>query len=434
MIRAAALLALALLAFGAAPVARQGALVTASVVSAIDVAGTTRLSRDQVVALSGLTTGRAISTADLDASVKRLLDTGLLTAVRYRLQSDRSGVRVTLDVVEPLWTMAVLLDNFIWFSDEEIYRTIAREIPTFDGAVPDTEGALNTVARVLQRMLDERQIAGSVEHKLAIQLDVGRQKQRFTVTGVKMPVCNVRFPHAAPANEAELLKAAKFVVGDQYSRERLFRTIERNLVPIYKERGYLEGEFHAPQVVRRSTPTCDGVDISIEVDEGVVYSLGAVEWTGNAVVPTPALDAALAAKLVKTGERADTVKLGMGLTAARDLYLRKGYLDAHASPTLRLDRDARLVTYHVEITEGDPYVMGSLTTEGLTGTDLTRITKAWPIKDGATFDFLSAKGFPAKATLAGLVPARLTLSVEITPSSENHVVAVKLIARPKPGR
>jgi outer membrane protein assembly factor BamA len=425
---------LALIAFGAAPAARQGALVTTGAVSAIEVTGTARLNQDQIVALSGLTTGRAIATADLDAAVKKLLDTGLLTAVHYRLQSDRSGVRVTLEVVEPLWTMAVLLDNFIWFSDEEIFRTIAREIPTFDGAVPDTEGALNTVGRVLQRMLDERQIAGTVEHKLSIQLDVGRQKQRFTVTGIKMPVCGIQFPHAAPANEVELLKAANFVAGEQYSRERLFRTIERSLVPVYKERGYLEGQFHVPQVIRRTTATCDGVGISIEVDEGDVYSLGAVEWTGNAVFSTSALNSAFAAKAVKIGERANTVKLGSGLTSVRDLYLRKGYLDLAASPTLRLDRDGRLVTYHVEITEGQPYVMGALTTGELAASDAARIIKAWPIKEGAPFDLLSAKDFPVKATLMGLVPARLTLSMQMTPLAEKHVVAVKLIARPKPGR
>jgi len=425
---------LALLALAAAPVARQGAPMTSGAVSAIEVTGTTRLNRDQVVALSGLTTGRAIALADLDAAVKRLLDTGLLTAVHYRLQSVPPGVRVTLEVVEPLWTMAVLLDNFIWFTDEEIYRTIAQEIPTFDGAVPDTQGALDTVGRVLQRMLDERQIAGQVEHKLAIQLDVGRQKQRFTITGIKMPVCDIRFLHASPANELELLKAAKFTLGDQYSRERLFRTIERSLVPVYKERGYLEGQFSAPHVVQRSTPACNGVEISIEVDEGNVYSLGAVEWTGNAVISASAINAAFAEKAVKIGDRANTVKLGAGLTVVRDLYLRKGYLDLAASPTLRLDRDGRLVTYHVEIAEGDPYVRGALTTEGLAPSDAARLIKAWPVKEGAPFDLLSAKDFPVKATLAGLVPTRLTLSMEMTPSREKHDVAVKLVARPKPGR
>jgi outer membrane protein assembly factor BamA len=432
--RVAAGLLLALLAAGSAPAGRQGTLATIAAVSAIDVTGTTRLNRDQVVALSGLTTGRALAIADLDAAIQKLLDTGLMAAVHYRLQSDRAGVRVTLEVVEPLWTMAVLLDNFIWFSDEEIYRTIAREIPTFDGAVPDTEGALNTVGRVLQRMLDERHIDGRVEHKLAVQLNVGRQKQRFTVTGIKMPVCDIRFLHASPANEVELLKASKFVVGDQYSRERLFKTIEGNLVPIYKERGYLEGQFSAPLVVQRSAPPCDGVDISIDVEEGNVYSLGAVEWVGNAVISTSALDAAFTAKAVKIGERANTVKMNAGLIDARNLYLRKGYLDAGVSPTLRLDHDGRLVTYHVEITEGEPYVMGILTTEGLTSTDAARLIKSWPLKVGAPFDLGSATAFPAWATLAALVSTRLTLSVEIKPSPETHVVAVKLIARPKPGR
>jgi hypothetical protein len=78
--------------------------------------------------------------------------------------------------------------------------------------------------------------------------------------------------------------------------------------------------------------------------------------------------------------------------------------------------------------------MGALTTEGLAASDAARIIKAWPIKEGAPFDLLSAKEFPMKATLSGVVPARLTLSMQMTPSAEKHIVAVKLIARPKPGR
>jgi outer membrane protein assembly factor BamA len=128
------------------------------------------------------------------------------------------------------------------------------------------------------------------------------------------------------------------------------------------------------------------------------------------------------------------VKLGEALTAARDLYLRQGYLDAVTSPTLRLDRAGRLVTYHVEITDGEPYVMGALKTEGLAGFDAARVMKAWPIKAGAPFDFVSAKGFPAKATMGGLVSAGLILSVEMTPTRENHTVDVRLIGRPRPGR
>lgn len=430
MIRNAAWLLLTLVATGAAPAARQGALMTTSVVSAIDVTGATHLNRDQIVALGGLTTGRAITSVELDAAVKKLLGTGLLTAVHYSVQPDGAGVRLTLDVVEPLWTMAVLLDNFIWFTDEEIYEAVAREIPTFDGAVPDTEAALDTVTRVLQGLLDDRKIPGRVEHRLSIILTVGRQKQRFMVTGIRMAVCAVKFLHASPANEVELLKASKFVVGGQYSREQLFRTMEGNFVPIYKQRGYLEGVFHAPLAVRRSTPDCDGVDISIEVEEGVVFSLGGVVWVGNTAVSAGALTTALA---VKIGERADTVKLGAGLTAVSGLYWQRGYLDFSSAPTLRLDRASRLVTYHVSLTEGAVYQMGALRMDGVADRDAGRLTRAWPIKGGAPFDLVSAKGFPARAKLTGLVPANSTLSVDITPSAETHVVDVKITFRPKKG-
>ena len=174
--------------------------------------------------------------------------------------------------------------------------------------------------------------------------------------------------------------------------------------------------------------------MSIDVDEGVAFSVGAAEWVGNKTISTSALSAALATKIGKIGERADMDRLTDGLKSARDLFLQNGCLDVGFSPTLRLDRTARIVTYHVEISEGEQYAMGALTTERLSDPAAAHIIKAWPLKNGAPFDLLAARGFPTKATQGGLVPAGLTLQVQMTPSAETHVVDVKIIATPKPGR
>lgn len=411
---------LAAVAFGPSRVIdARPQVVTTSAVVGVDVTGMTKLSRDQIVAMSGLSVGRPVSATELDAVVAKLLATGLFSAVHYSVQPTKAGLRVLLDVAEPLWTMAVLLDNFIWFSDEEIYRAIAVEIPTFDGAVPDTAGALTTVNNVLQQMLDARHIPGRVEHSLHVDLDVGRQTQRFAVTGVQMPVCAIHFAGASPANDAALAKGSKFVLADQYSRERLFRMIKGDLVPIYQQRGYLQAEFHAPTVTLLSAPPCNGgADVTIVVNEGPVFSVKDVVWVGNTAVATKALDSALG---VKPGEIADGVKFGTGLGAAKKLYEAAGYLDVAPGPTMRLNAAEKLVTYQIEVTEGSVYTMGTLSVSGGTEAERTRIARAWPIRAAAPFNMTLARSVRA----VGLGASR-PVTITIAPDQKAHVVNVTI--------
>jgi len=401
--------------------------VTVTPVTAIDVEGAAHLNRDQIVALSGLVLGQRVSTTDLDGAVSKMMDTGLFNAVHYRVQSTSSSTRVTLEVVEPLWTLAVLLDNFIWFRDDEIYQTIAREIPTFDGAIPETEGAKASVTNVLQRMLGEHHLAGTVEHQPYIRLADGRVKERYWVDGVHMPVCAIHFPGATGTNAAELLRASKFLVADQYSRERLFRTVAGNLVPVYKERGYLQAEFRSPDATHVSTSSCaDGVDVVIAVTEGPIFFVKAVTWSGNTSFSSSALDLALA---VRSGERADMTKFGEGLEAVKAVYEHAGFLDFSANATPHLDPDAGKVSFDVEIAEHAPYLMGDLTFDGFSPSDITRLSREWPIKKGQPFDLPAAKGFPGRVAVLHLAPAGKKISAELSPSPDTHVVHVKLVAR-----
>jgi hypothetical protein len=47
---------------------------------------------------------------------------------------------VTFTIEEAEWTMPVLLDNFVWFKDDEIVTALRQRIPSFDGTAPILEG------------------------------------------------------------------------------------------------------------------------------------------------------------------------------------------------------------------------------------------------------------------------------------------------------
>lgn len=82
--------------------------------------GQRRLSADQVSNLAGLRVGESIAWNELDGVVKKLLDTGLLTAVRYEYRPVNNRLELRFEVQEAAWTMPVVFDNFVWFTDDEL--------------------------------------------------------------------------------------------------------------------------------------------------------------------------------------------------------------------------------------------------------------------------------------------------------------------------
>ena len=82
--------------------------------------------------------------------------------------------RVTFSVEEKTDKgLPVVFDNFVWFSDQELATVIRREIPSFDGSLPDAGNATDSVKAILQRLLAEKKIPGYGRVP-----DVGRSNRR----------------------------------------------------------------------------------------------------------------------------------------------------------------------------------------------------------------------------------------------------------------
>ena len=52
----------------------------------------------------------------------------------------------------------VTFENFVWWTDDAITAAVAREVPTFNGVIPDSAGAAQTVTAALEHLLAERHI------------------------------------------------------------------------------------------------------------------------------------------------------------------------------------------------------------------------------------------------------------------------------------
>ena len=351
----------------------------------IEVVGLKRVPREQVIASSELRIGQAVDPSLLDAAATKLMQSGLFKKLTYRVRGRASEVTVTFEVEEANRSLPVVFENFVWFTDEELANAIRNDIPFFNGTAPEAGDATEKIVQSLQRLLNERKIPGRVEVMPYNDLAKGTQEFLFTVRGVKIPVCSLRFPGAEAVPEAELINASQPLINSDFSRKDISGFATYTLFPLYRRLGRLRAQFQEPAPTKaENLANCvDGVTVTVPVDEGIVYSWAKSDWNGNHSLSATELSAALG---MKTGEIADGSKIDAGLKEVSKAYGRKGYLVVRIKESSQFDDSAHWVSYQFTVYEGPQYHMGTLVINGL-APDLTQnLKESWTLQSGAVFD------------------------------------------------
>ncbi|MCU1263762.1 MAG: hypothetical protein JWM21_80 [Acidobacteria bacterium] len=381
-----ALLMLVLLTATASPslVAQQPAEESTKLAK-IEFQGLKRLTAEELIKVSGLELGQPLDIGALDAAAQRLLDSGLVHRLSYHLQTKAGMANVTFQIEEGRGGQsAVIFDNFIWFTDDELGDAVRREVPTFNGAAPNAGNMTDAITRALQRLLSERKIAGTIDYLPGENADHTKLEHIFSIKGVRLPICTVHYPGAHSVDEEKLIKQSRELLGTDYSRRYADLFVLSNLFPIYRELGQLRASFGRPQARSQTMANCkDGVELTIAIEEGAIYVWDKSEWTGNQVLTRQELDAALA---MKPGEIANGIKFDKGVAAALKAYARKGYLGALIRPQPEFDDAARRVAYQMEVKEGPQYHMGTLTIKGFSDNLGNYLRGKWEMKGGDVYD------------------------------------------------
>jgi len=356
----------------------------------IEVSGLQRVTEAQVIEASGLEVGQQVDVAALDAAAERLLGTGLFTKLGYRYRTKGVEAVVTFEVEESKAerNIPVVFDNFVWFTDEELARTVQSELPTFDGKAPESSGAVAAMTRALERLLRARKIAGQVDYMPSADMAGGNAKHVFSVRGVRVPICALQFPGASAITEKELIANSTPLVEADYSREFVEGFADGTLKPLYWQRGHLRAAFRRPgatvAVAASADGNCrDGAHVSLPVEEGMAYSWERSVWAGNTALAAAELDAALG---MKAGEIADGLKINKGLAAVREAYGRKGHIFLGLKSKQIFADETRRVTYEFDIREGSQFRMGTLTISGLAAADANRLRERWTLRAGDVYN------------------------------------------------
>jgi outer membrane protein assembly factor BamA len=379
----------------------QSALPGVLRLTEIKVPGLQRFSEAQVIAASALLIGQRADLDAIGAATGRLVNTGAFEKVSYRYRRHGDELAVVLDVIEAKKFLPCSFENFVWFSDDELLAGVRSKVPLFDGSAPAAGEMTTEIVDALQDMLNKRGIAGHAEFMPYGKLGGAFTRYLFQVTGIALPILEVRFPGAAAISGKDLQAAAHELIAQDYTRLSVELFVDAGLAPLYHERGYLHAQFGKPAAGMGAAGPADssGVVLTIAVQEGLEYRFDGADWEGQHQFGAGDLSERLG---LHPDEVANTKKIDAGITGIQHAYANSGFIEAAITPEPKLDDATRRARFHLQVTEGPQYLMGRVRFVGVTPGLAQHLESLWRLKPGAVFNASYPREFLHKDAAPGI--------------------------------
>jgi len=389
----------------------------------VSVTGTKRYSPGQIIAASGLQIGQTVSDDDFQKASRQLGETGAFSDVAYSFKFSAEGTKLDFQVTESTQFVPVHFDNFVWLPDEELLKQLRQRVPLFDGELPASGNLPDQLSVALQAIAIEHNVQGQVDYLRYAEQDGPIAALVYTISGPNISIRDVKFTGAAPSELPLLQNAAGRMEGQQYLRSALTVQAEKDLLPIYLQRGYLKAAFADAQptiVLERGQDV--SVDVTFAVSPGLQYKASEVQFSGAKAFPSDRLRELVHQQL---GQPANAVQLEDDIASIKKLYGTRGYMDASVRPTPEMDDAQSTVKYVLEVHEGEVFKMGELDIRGIDNRSAAQVVEAWKLQNGDTYDSSYYEGFlkHIDQVLPG-GPWRIT--VHETPDEKDKTVDVML--------
>jgi len=334
----------ALLVASAAPVAQAQSVR----VNQISVEGNQRVEDATIRVFSGLEQGSVADSADLNAALQRLFDTGLFEDVSVT----PAGGGVVIEVVENPTI------NFINFEgNRKLDDDMIGSVVSLQARQPFSRAAAEADAQAIQQLYAQSgRINATVVPKI-IRLDDNRVNLVYEIReGAITEVQRISFVGNETYSDRRLRRVIEtgqagilswLFTNDTYNQERL-ELDKQQLREFYLDRGYID--FQVTAASAEFARERDAFFLSFRVDEGEKWDFG--EMGVN--VFAPGLDEAEFAALinVRPGETYSAKKMDRIIERMSYLAGQKGFAFVEVTPRITRDRARNRVNIDFELIEG----------------------------------------------------------------------------------
>jgi outer membrane protein insertion porin family len=388
----------------------------------LTVRGNKRLTPAEIATAASLKIGQAVNKDLFDAARARLLDSGAFESVGYEFKPDatKTGYDATFDVAEVALLYPYRFEDLP--APEAILRaSLAKQTVLFRDLIPATREVLDRYDRLLEKALDGKVI---VESKLNYDLP-GEPTILFRPLGDRPHISEVHFTGNESVPATQLLNTfGDVAIGAPFTEPAVRRLLDASIVPLYEARGKVRVAF--PKIVTEPSkqPEVVGVSLTVTVEEGPPYKLGAVRFTGAAARQAKELE-----DLVKWRKdetiNFDEIKAGLARIVKR--YKTTGYLRAAARADRTIDDKEHTVDLAVNVDAGPEFKYGTLEIRGLDVISEPAIRKIWGAKEGKPFDAEYPDAFLTDVRNQGLFDNLGATSAQTKVNEDRKTVDVTLI-------
>lgn len=342
--------------------------------------GNANFTSDDLTAVTGLEIGQPVQKSDFDRALRKLNETGLFEALRYRFEPLDGGYRLVVTVQELPELYPVRFEGF----DErltEVATLLGAKLPLYVGLVPAGGPMVRMMVNALQGWWKEQ----GGEEEIVADLVPTTGGGFEMLVGPERETSNIAFTTFRNTGDVDPLELQRTfnqaAVGEPYSEARLLELLHHNARPLFTERGYMNVEFCPCDV--SPDPDTAGVLVEVEARQGEVYLFGDLAWPE----PLP-IDPESLAKVnqIGSGQVANMRAAYDTMAAIGEGMKRQGYMKAHARFDERIDHDERLVHLDIEISPGQQYLFSRLLVEGLDILSEPAVRKRWGMQPGQAFD------------------------------------------------
>jgi outer membrane protein insertion porin family len=246
----------------------------------LSVEGNQNYSAQQLLAVTALKVGDTVDKNKLEDARQRLLDTGVFDRAGYRYVSaqDNKGYDVTFEVAEMAQMYPIRFED-LPATDDQLRDLLKQKDPLFAPKIPATKIEIDRYVKWIAEFLAQQNYHETLVGKVTSE-DSPELTILFRPAKQRASIARVKFTNTGDLPSGLLQTAISGVaIGVGYTEPRLRMLLDASVRPLYEARGMIRVSF--PKVETVPAKDVDGVEVTVQVEQGPVYKLGRVNFTGS---------------------------------------------------------------------------------------------------------------------------------------------------------
>jgi outer membrane protein insertion porin family len=329
----------------------------------VDVTGNDRIERGVILNAAKTKEKQVYDPEKVAEDVKNIYKTGFFSDVQVDVKDTPQGKIITFVVVERPPVSEILISGNKKIKTEDLKDKIKIKI----GSVLNTEKTKETVDEIKKYYASKNYYAAKVTY--SIDYEEGyRAKVTFLIDEAqKAYVKKITFTgnkHFKASTLRDYMKTKEkgifsWFTGSGTLDDEQLEEDRRNLGAFYADNGYVRASVGNPAI----TISKDGkqIFISVPVNEGNIYKIGSIAFSGDSVVPEQDLRKILKSKV---GNTFRSTFFQQDVTSITDICQDKGYAFADVNPLTTVDDDAKTMAITFEIVTGPQVYVNRINISG----------------------------------------------------------------------